>query len=185
MVNRFHIDFRARTMESNKRCEDSTEVSKALNSPCENICNEASPGCFSLSSSYAPALHKMPAAPSTHLTHPERGKIWSRTLERIQANGDSVCVFWDVQWTCKFVAFVTWLQVRNAFPPLLILINMTITLREIGHFAGWIPLTVSDSLAMRLRASPPEVMCPWVHHRHSQQRQQPRLWLKTLVESQT
>lgn len=163
----------------NKRCEDSTKVSKALNSPCENICHEASPGCFSLSSSYALALHKTPGAPSTHLTHP-------RTSENLKPNFKEDLSKWRfglcfLRWTCKFVAFVTWLQVRNAFPPLLILINTTITLREIGHFVGhllwhsmpwWIPLTVSDSLVIRLRASPPEVMCPWVHHRHSQQQRQ-------------
>ena len=98
----------------NKRCEDSTKVSKALNSPCENICHEASPGCFSLSSSYALALHKTPGAPSTHLTHP-------RTSENLKPNFKEDLSKWRfglcfLRWTCKFVAFVTWLQVRNAFP---------------------------------------------------------------------
>ena len=73
--------------------------------------------------------------------NPERRKIWRRTLKKIYANGDSVCVCWDVQ--CKFVAFVSRLQVRNAFPPLLILINTTITLRETLAFNALMDTTYS------------------------------------------
>ena len=88
-----------------KHCEDSTDLGNSIEFIifCENICNEASPGCFSLSSSYALALHKTPGAPSTHLTH--------NVMENLKPNFRDPCssrfVLYFLRWTCRFVAFVS------------------------------------------------------------------------------